>query len=165
MWFEAERFINRVFESCYAVWSDKGQFNAEAVIVHLNLPPVPDGQDGYWQKKNVTNSLNVLERAKLISGTIQPEYTTNLRLLKEVRYGEITSFGKITKRLPTLFRGIVIFLYLRKQKLTALLGTLAFVKLAHNAYIGTELLSGWLAHIAALIILYIVYLLIRKIID
>ncbi len=165
MSFEAERFINQVFEACHAISLENGKFDAEGVINKLALPPAPDKQGDYWQKKNVTNSLNILEKAKLISGAVHPEYTDNLRLLKEVRYGEITTFGKMTKRIPSIFRCSIIFLYLQKQRILAILGTLSFVKLAHNAYIGAGLLSGWIEQIAALIIIYIMYLLIRKIID
>lgn len=165
MYFETERFINRVFEACYAVWTEKQKFDAGDVIDKLALPKAPDNDGDYWQKKNVTNSLNVLERARFISGQVQPEYTKNFRLLVEKRHGQITTLGKILKHLPPIIRCFIIFLYLQKQRILAILGTLSFVKLAHNAYIGAGLLTGWIEQIAALVVLYIIYLLIRKIID
>lgn len=157
--FESIRFINQVYEACYTIYSEHSSFNAEAVIEKLQLPPAPDQEANYWQKKNTTNSLNILERAGLISGAIKPEYTENLGFLKEVRYGSITSLGKV---LPKFFRMIWIYTYIKKQKILAVLGVLSFVRLANNAYIGASLVSNWIEYLAALIILYILYLLLLR---
>jgi len=160
--FESIRFINQVYEACYSLYSDNDSFKAEEVIKKLQLPPASDEEGNYWQKKNTTNSLNILERSGLISGAIKPEYTKNLGLLKEVRHGSITSLGK---KLPKFFRMVWIYIYIKKQKILAVLGVLSFVRLASNAYIGASLVSNWIEYLAALIILYILYLLLLRVFD
>lgn len=163
--FESEKVINQVFEACYQAYKASDKFNVEKVITELALPKPENDQDTYWQNKNVTNALNILEKSKLISGTIEPEYTNNLRLLKEVRYGKVTQFGKLTILTPKFFRYLIICIFLQKNKLISLLGVLSFAKLAHSAYLGLGILSGWLEYIAAAIILYVLYLLISKAIN
>lgn len=151
MKFEAERLINKVFETCCAVYAEKGSFNAETIITKLDLLSVPDKESDYWQKENIKNSLTILEKVKLIAGSIKPEYT-DVGCLKKVRYGTITTLGK---RLPKMIRLTVIAIYRRKQKFLATLGVLSFVPLIYKAYIGVVLLSSWIEHIAVIIIFYI----------
>ena len=165
MLFRSARLVNQVFEACYTVYKKNGNFSAKTVIEKLDLSPATDKQGEYWQVKNITNSLNVLEVAKFISGAIQPEYTKNLGFLMEVRYGNITYLGRILKSFPEIIRVIVISLFLQRKKAIAILGVLSFVRLFHNAYLGTALIKGWFEYIAAVIILYILYLCLRKIID
>lgn len=165
MWFQAERFINEVFQACLAIEKENGKFVAEQVITKLDLPPPADDKEAYWQKKTTTDALNILERAKLISGSIEPEFTPGLCLFKEVRYGHLSSIGNFLKKLPPVGVCTWVFIYRSKQRIIGVLGVLSFVKLANNAYIGAELISGWLELIAAIIILCIFYMLIRKIID
>ena len=101
MWFQAERFINEVFQACLAIEKENGKFVAEQVIAKMDLPPPADGKEHYWQKKNTTDALNILEHAKLISGSIEPKFTLGLRLLIEVRYGHISGIGNFLKKVST----------------------------------------------------------------
>jgi hypothetical protein len=82
--FDTEKYIDAVFTECATV----GEFQAETLFqkfVESNLP----GEDAYYQKKNVTNALGFLESKRLFVGKTRPEFTPNLRLLKEVRCGNV----------------------------------------------------------------------------
>lgn len=69
------------------------------------------------------------------------------------------------KSLPVPFRIGAIALFLKRKKAMAILVSLSFVRLAYNAYIGTVLLAGWIEYIAAIIILYFIYLCILKMLQ
>lgn len=163
--FDSEKVIIEVFEACKNVFDEHKRFNESQVLKHLNLPDATTDQERYWQQKNVTNSLNILEKAGFISGAIEPEYTPSIRLLKEVRYGEIAAKGQLFSWLPRCLKIFILFVILQKNKIISLMGVLAFAKLAHNAYLGLGLLAGWLEYVAIIIILYILYLLICKALD
>jgi hypothetical protein len=107
--------------------------------------------------------LSILENARIIAGHISPEYTSNLRLLKEVRYGTLTKWGKALASMPRIIRLAALCIYLQKQRILELLGTLAFLRLAYNAYSGAILLAGWFEYGAALLLAYLTYLGIRKV--
>ena len=47
MWFQAERFINEVFQVCSAIEKENGSFNADGVITKLGLPPPADDKEAY----------------------------------------------------------------------------------------------------------------------
>lgn len=161
---EAEKFINEIFENCISAFSESGNFDAEAVLTKT-YSKIESDKAGYWQKKNMTDAMNILERMKLISSEVEPEFTKNIRFLKEVRYGEITRWGKIFSKLPKVVRCIFIYLYRRKSGAVSILGVLSFVHLSRNAYSSALLLSGWLEYISAAILLYILYLFFKGLID
>jgi|GEM_PF-2612120 len=164
--FDSEKFISKVFKICLSVSKNDREFNSEQIIQEFDFPKENIGsQADYWRKKNVTVSLTVLEKTRLISGAIKPEFTPNFPLTKEVRYGKITWLGGLFEMLPEIFTCTLIFFYLQKQRIISILGVFAFVRLATNAYKGAEIISGWLEQVAAIILLYILYLLIKKIID
>jgi hypothetical protein len=162
--FQEAKFISDIFDVCIKATNDQGKFNAQQII-DAAFPQKPDGAEGYWMQKNSTDALGVLESAKLISGSIQPEYTKNLRLTKEVRYGQITTFGKLFNNFPLFLKRYYLFMYLTRKGLISFLAVLAFIKLSFNAMQGAALLAGWIEYIAALLLIYIAYVLIRKIID
>lgn len=162
--FQEEKFISDIFDVCIKATNDQGKFNAQQIIESA-FPEKRDGADGYWMQKNTTYALGVLESAKLISGFIQPEYTKNMRLTKEVRYGKITSLGKLFNNLPLFLKRSYLFIYRTRKGLISFLAVLAFIKLSFNAMQGAALLAGWIEYIAAMLLIYIAYVLIRKIID
>ncbi len=164
MFFQAENFINDIFENCVFTVTEGQEFNAETVIKRV-FPKIEEGDAGYWQKKNVTDAMNVLERMKLICGEIKPEYTKNVRLLKEVRYGQITALGNFFKKLPKPLKCFFISAYLHRKGALSVLGVLAFITLCRNAAIGITILSGWVEYIAALVLLYLLYLAFKRLID
>ena len=163
--FDSEKVITEVFSACEKVFNKHSKFNATQVIESLNLPEALTDKDKYRQKKSVTNAPNILEKSGFISGVIEPEYTSNLRLLKEVRYGEISTKGRIFAKLPVCVQIFILFLVLQKNKIISLLGVLSFAKLTHNAYLGLGILTDWLGYVAAAIVLYILYLLIIRTLD
>ena len=161
---EAEKFINEVFESCVSIAAEGQDFNAMTVIAKI-FQEIEDGETGYWQKKNVTDAMNIIERMKLISGRVQPEYTKNVKLLLEVRYGKVTAWGHFFKKLPSLLKWILLYLYRRKKSVLSILGVLSFVHLSRNAYSGAMILSGWLEYIAAMFLLYLLFLFFRRLME
>lgn len=161
---EAEKFINEVFDNCVSIASEGQDFNAEAVIAKT-FQEIEDGETGYWQQKNVTDAMNIIERMKLITGRVQPEYTKNVRLLLEVRYGQVTAWGYFFKNLPGIFKWILIYLYRHKKSAFSILAVLSFVHLSRNAYSGAVILSGWLEYIAAMFLLYLLFLFFRRLME
>lgn len=161
---EAEKFINEIFENCVSAFLENGTFDAEAVLLKT-YSKIESDKAGYWQKKKMTNVMNILERMKLISSEIEPEFTKNVRLLKEARYGAITQWGKVFVKLPKILKYVLIYLYRRKSSAVSILGVFSFIHLSRNAYSGALLLSGWLEYISAAILLYILYLFFKGLID
>jgi len=153
---EKERHVDHVFETCCDLCRTAGSFTAEGVIAAIVQSP-ENGEAGYWQQKNITTALSALERARLIAGKIQPEYTTNLRLLKEVKHGKVTWLGRLFCKLPFWVRVVIFKLFLVRESLTALVGVFALVSLLRNAYLGASLLGGWLDYVAATIVLFVLY--------
>lgn len=154
---ETEKYLDAVFVECVRL----KEFKAHALFekfVDSNL----SGEDTYHEKKNVTNALGFLESKHFFAGETKPEFTPNLRLLTEVRYGSLATLGKVMAHVPRSLRIGLFFVLLRWKACLSILGSLAFFKLAHNAYLGAVLLAGWLEYVSAAILFWIVYLLIRR---
>jgi hypothetical protein len=161
---QVERFINEVFDNCVQVIAENHELTSERVI-GKTFTAIESGNNGYWQKKNVTESLNILERMKLVSGRVEPEFTPHLRFLLEVRHGQLTTWGRIFAKLPNFARVSLIYLYRRIKSVLSILGVLSFVHLSKNAYEGAQIVSGWLGYAAGFVLCYLLYLGIRKLIN
>ena len=164
MFLEEEKFIDTVFKHCCEIIAEHTEFNIESIIAKT-YPTIEDGEAGYWQKKNVTEAMNILSRMKLISSRIQPEYTPNVRLLKEVRYGQISKLGKCFVRLPALLRALLILSYRQQKRLLSWLGVFSFLKFCHKAFVDIPIFTSWLDYFAAAILTWLLYTGFRRLID
>jgi hypothetical protein len=163
MGFENVRFVNEVFSACCAVQAAKKAFTAEMIIAELNVPAASDRDARYWQDKNITAAMSILEATKFIRGSLKPKYTANLGLLIEVKHGTVTPLGNAAKRLPKFLRLLIFWTCLQRKKILAVLGSLALLRLIHNAYVGATLLPGFIEYMAVGIVAWISYIGIRKI--
>lgn len=164
MIFETEKFVDTVFDACCISGAEGKEFAGDLIRSQIAKPP-SSGEENYYQSKNINGALNVIEGMRLIAGENKPEFTKNIRLLKEVRHARITTWGKVFKRLPAFCRWILFFTYMRKKSGLSILGALAFLKLSQNAIAGTAILAGWIEYLAVAVILYLVFLAIRRLID
>jgi hypothetical protein len=155
------QFIDKVFIACIELAKADGTFTAKAVVARV-APPGLEGDDSYYADQNVSASIRILEHMRLMSGQTRPEYTPSLRLLMEVRHGHSTRLGATVSRLPAYLRYLLLVVYIQRKRVTSILGVLAFVRLLSNAYQGAALLGGWIEYVAALMLLYILYLVIKK---
>lgn len=158
--FETESFIDKIFLECV----QRRNFTA-ADLFSKFVPPDLTGDDKYYCEKQITDSLNFLERKALITGQFRPEFTKNIRLLMEVRHGAISKFGGFLSSCPPFVRLLYYWVRIRQATLLSWLGAFAFLKLCHNAYLGILLAAGWIEYIYVLVLLYVLALAIRKIID
>lgn len=164
MLFETEKFIDTVFDACCISGAEGKEFSGD--LIRSQIAPAPSsGEENYYQSKNMNGALNVIEGMRLIAGENKPEFTKNIRLLKEVRHARITAWGKIFKALPAICRWLMFFVYIRKKSALSIMGVLAFLKLSQNAIAGTAILAGWIEYFAVALILYLVFLAIRRLIN
>lgn len=162
---EAEKIIIEVLSSCHNVYERNDTFNAKQIIENMNLIETNSDKEKYWQEKNITNSLNHLEKIGFIEGNDEPEYTSSSRILKEVRYGRVTKKGKIFNKLPNSIKITTLSLIMNKNKFLSLLGILSLIKLVHNANLGLSLLAGWLEWLSVAIVLFIIFTLISRALE
>jgi hypothetical protein len=159
--FKQEKFIDQVFQQCCAQ-NQQGEFNAQKIIEGV----IPEEEvKEYWAQKNTTNALNVLEKMRLISGRIEPEYTERHRFLKEVRYGRITKFGNFLKHLPKVARLAWFRLYIVRNDFIAILVILSFITLTVRAFQAIGLIWGAVEYGCVVLLIFILAFLISRLFD
>jgi hypothetical protein len=119
-------------------------------------------EESYQQRKTVINALAFLESKHLVTGAMKVQFTPSLGLPTEVRIGAVTKFGRILVRVPKCIRLGLFFLLLRWEKIAAVVGTLAFLNLLRNAYLGLTIIAGWFEYASLLFFAWLVYWLIRR---
>jgi hypothetical protein len=162
--FAAEKFIDDVFQSCCGIASTGAEFNVESVKERI-YQVIEEDEGGFWQTKNVTDALGILENMRLISGRIQPEFTNNIRLLKQVRYGNITAIGRYFGALPRVVRCGVVYVYRKKRIILSALGSLSFVYLCSRAYLGAAFLASWSEYLALAVVAVLAFLGFKRLIE
>jgi hypothetical protein len=155
--FDTEKSLDALLEEC----AQREPFTPKDLFRKFVATDV-DEQEKYEQENCVTASLSFFERTRLISGKKKIEFTRTLRLAKEVKYGTLTKFGRIVRRAPHFLRLGLFCVLLQWRRLAALFAALAAVKLVHNAYQGVALLMGWVEYVSFLVLVWIVYLLLRR---
>lgn len=164
MKFEREKFTVTVFKICHTQTLENTEFGADTIIKKI-YSEIGNEETGYWQKKSVTHSMSDLERMKLISGQIRPEFTPNHGFLIEAKYGRTTKLGDVFQKLPQFFQISCIYIFLRRKSFLAILGVLSFVRLAHNASSGLEIIAGWSSYLAAFVLMYLMFIILKRLIN
>lgn len=158
--FEIQAFIDKVF----LVVVRLKEFNAQDIFKNI-LPSGIEGEEKYYHEKQVKDALLFLEQIRFIKSQVRPEYTTNLRLTKEVRYGKVSNFGGWMAKSPYRMRYFYYWIYIKKNTFVSILAAFALLKLCYNAYLGILLTAGYIEYVYITIVLYVLVLAIRRAIS
>ena len=162
--FENSKFINKIFEICFEIENSKETITAKKVFAKTSSN-TQEGKDDYRHNKNIAEALSIIELMKLIRGRIEPEYTKNHGFLLEVRHAKISKWGHLFRRLPRQLKYIYVSLYLWRKNALSILGALAFLKLGNNALQGAKIVANLYEFILATILLYIIYVIFKRLIG
>lgn len=155
-------FLQEIFDRCLELDKTNQPITKDSVISVFTMPTDDEGQ--YWLLRNILSSLNILEKLKLIHGTPTVSFT-RLRLALPSRTGTVSFLGKILGYFPSFISKILFGIYLIRHAFLSVLTALSFMLLIQRASLGFDLLSDKLSYLAAAVITFTVFVILRKILS